>query len=78
MQTVDVHEAGTCLCRLVESLESGAEDEILITHHGRAVARLTRLETVDAGRRIGVARGRFDVPDDIDTHNDAVARLFGA
>ncbi|HET9122255.1 MAG TPA: hypothetical protein VFN52_02005 [Acidiferrobacteraceae bacterium] len=28
------------------------------------------------GKRIGVARGVFDVPDRIDAQNDAVAHLF--
>lgn len=78
MQTLNMLEAKTHLSRLVESLESGAEDEILIARHGRPVARLTRLEKVDAGQRIGVAKGLFEVPDDIDAHNDEVARLFTA
>lgn len=76
MQTLNMLEAKTHLSRLVESLESGAEDEILIARHGRPVARLTRLEKTDASRRIGVAKGRFEVPDDIDAHNNEVARLF--
>ena len=76
MQTLNMLEAKTHLSRLVEALESGVEDEILIARHGRPVARLTRLERVDASRRLGVAKGRFEVPDDIDAHNDEVARLF--
>ena len=76
MQTLNMLEAKTHLSRLVESLETGAEDEILIARHGRPVARLSKIEKVDASRRIGVAKGVFDVPDDIDAHNDEVARLF--
>jgi antitoxin (DNA-binding transcriptional repressor) of toxin-antitoxin stability system len=76
MQTLNMLEAKTHLSRLVEALESGVEDEILIARHGRPVARLSGLEKVDASRRIGVAKGLFDVPDDIDAHNDEVARLF--
>lgn len=78
MQTLNMLEAKTHLSRLVESLETGAEDEILIARHGRPVARLIRLEKVDASRRIGIARGAFQVPDDIDAHNEEVARLFAA
>ncbi len=78
MQTLNMLEAKTHLSRLVESLESGAEDEILIARHGRPVARLSRIEKVDARCRIGVAKGLFDVPDDIDAHNDEVERLFRA
>jgi antitoxin (DNA-binding transcriptional repressor) of toxin-antitoxin stability system len=78
MQTLNMLEAKTHLSRLVESLESGAEDEILIARHGRPVARLSKIEKVDASCRIGVAKGLFDVPDDIDAHNDEVERLFRA
>lgn len=78
MQTLNMLEAKTHLSRLVESLETGAEDEILIARHGRPVARLSKIEKVDASRRIGVAKGVFDVPDDIDAHNVEVARLFHA
>jgi hypothetical protein len=27
-------------------------------------------------KRLGVAKGQFEVPDDIDAHNDEVAQLF--
>ena len=43
---------------------------------GDAVTRLVPLDTAPVGRRIGVARGRFAVPDDIDAHNADVAHLF--
>lgn len=76
MQTLNMLEAKTHLSRLVESLESGSENEILIARHGRPVARLTKIEAVDASRRIGVAKGLFEVPDDIDAHNEEVARLY--
>lgn len=78
MQTLNMLEAKTHLSRLVEALESGAEDEILIARHGRPVARLSKLEKIDASHRIGVAKGLFEVADDIDAHNDEVARLFTA
>ncbi len=29
-----------------------------------------------AGTRIGIAKGKFKVPDDIDKYNEEVARLF--
>jgi hypothetical protein len=34
------------------------------------------IETASAGPRLGIAKGKFEVPDDIDAHNDEVARLF--
>jgi hypothetical protein len=34
------------------------------------------MDTAPAGKRIGVAKGKFKVPDSIDEHNDEVARMF--
>ena len=78
MQTLNIREARTHLSRLVEALESGAEDEVIIARHGRPVAKLTRLEKCATGRRIGVAKGKFEVPEDIDAHNEEIAGSFSA
>jgi hypothetical protein len=34
------------------------------------------VDALPTERRIGVAKGAFEVPDDIDAHNSEVARLF--
>ena len=76
MHTVNMLEAKSSLSRLVEAIEQGQEREIVIARNGRPAARLVPLETVPAGKRLGVAKGLFEVPDDIDVHNDEVADLF--
>ena len=76
MPTINMLEAKTSLSRLVESIEQGDEREIILARNGRPAARLVALDTRPAGIRIGVAKGAFDVPDDIDVHNADVARLF--
>ncbi|TRW91238.1 type II toxin-antitoxin system Phd/YefM family antitoxin [Candidatus Methylobacter oryzae] len=76
MQTVNMLQAKSSLSRLVEAIEQGQEREIVIARNGRPVAKLVPLETASTGQRIGVAKGLFVVPDNIDTHNDEVARLF--
>lgn len=75
MQTVSLFEAKTHLSRLVEQIISGAETEIVISRNGKPVARLLPIQP-DTSRRIGIARGEFEVPDDIDAHNAEVAALF--
>ena len=47
------------------SVESGAASEIIIARSGRPTARLVPPApiAVDRGRRIGVANGRFEVPE---------------
>jgi len=69
-------DAKTHLSRLVEAVESGREAEIVIARNGRPVARLLPWSCQASGPRIGIAAGRFEVPDDIDACNDEVAALF--
>ncbi len=76
MQTVNMLQAKSSLSRLVEAIEQGQAREIIIARNGRPAAKLVPMETVPVGQRIGVAKGKFEVPDTIDTHNDEVARLF--
>lgn len=73
---VNMLEAKTNLSRLVESVESGAETEIVIARNGRPAARLVPVEDAPQRNPIGVAKGQFVAPDDIDALNDEVARLF--
>jgi antitoxin (DNA-binding transcriptional repressor) of toxin-antitoxin stability system len=77
MNYVNMLEAKSSLSRLVEDVELGRETEIIIARGGRPAARLVPLAPVaPVDRRIGVAKGVFEVPDDIDASNDEVAGLF--
>ena len=76
MPTVNIFDAKTTLSKLIESIESGREEEIVIARHGRPVARLTRLRYPRVERRLGVAKGRIEIPDSIDGDNDTIQLLF--
>ncbi|MDR1848949.1 MAG: type II toxin-antitoxin system Phd/YefM family antitoxin [Zoogloeaceae bacterium] len=76
MQAVNMFQAKSSLSRLVEAIEQGREREIVIARNGHPVARLVPMDTAQVGQRIGVARGKFKMPDTIDTHNEEVARQF--
>ena len=76
MQTVNMLQAKSSLSRLVDVIEQGQEREIVIARNGRPAARLVQMESSPPANRIGVAKGLFTIPDTIDAHNDAVARLF--
>jgi antitoxin (DNA-binding transcriptional repressor) of toxin-antitoxin stability system len=76
MQSVNMLQAKSSLSRLVEAIEQGQEREIVIARNGRPAAKLVPMDTVPVGQRIGVAKGKFEVPDTIDAHNEEVARLF--
>lgn len=77
MPAVNMLDAKTNLSRLVESLEQGTEREFVIARNGRPAARLVPFGNANAKhKRLGVAKGQFEVPDDINTHNDEVVQLF--
>lgn len=79
MQSVNVLEAKSSLSRLLDAIEQGREQEIIIVRNGRPVARLVPIAdtTAASDRRFGVAKGLFVVPDDFDTmHADEIRRLF--
>jgi len=78
MSTVNMLEAKTSLSRLVDAVERGLEREVIIARNGRPAAKLVPYRSPVAGQRLGVAKGRFVVPDSIDGSNAEVARLFGA
>jgi prevent-host-death family protein len=76
MSIVNMLEAKTHLSKLVDSLEAGRETEIIIARNGRPAARLVPLNPRGAGQRIGVAKGKYVIPDDIDQDNELIADLF--
>jgi prevent-host-death family protein len=76
MLTVNMLEAKSTLSRLVEAVETGVETEIIIARNGRPAARLVAIKPATTGKRIGVAKGRFTSPDDIDADNAAIEALF--
>jgi antitoxin (DNA-binding transcriptional repressor) of toxin-antitoxin stability system len=75
---INMLDAKTSLSKLVQALESGAETEFVIARNGRPAARLVPLAQprTDRSRRIGIAKGRFVVPDDIDRSNPEVRKLL--
>lgn len=78
MQTVNMLEAKSNLSRLVAEIESGQATEIVLARNGRPVARLVPLLAPGQVIRTGLAKGLFEVPDDLDCHNQELAELFGA
>ena len=76
MRSVNILDAKTNLSRLLESLESGKEDEIIIARHGHPVARLIPVVKGQTKDRIGIASGKFIVPESIDADNAEILALF--
>ena len=60
----NMHDAKSNLSRLVDLAAAGRE--IIIARDGRPAARLVALESGRRRVRLGIAEGRFSVPDDFD------------
>jgi prevent-host-death family protein len=61
---VNVHQAKTHLSRLLDEVAAGAE--VVIAKAGKPVARLVPLEPVVRKKKLGLLKGRVEVPDDFD------------
>ncbi len=76
MTTVNMLEAKSNLSKLVEAVESGAEKEVIIARNGRPAAKLVPITQADKRPLLGIAKGLFEVPDDIDGLNEEIAKMF--
>jgi prevent-host-death family protein len=62
--TVSIYEAKTRLSHLVDRALRG--DDVVITRHGRPVARLVPARPPRSPRQLGALRGKIRVADDFD------------
>ena len=76
VRIVNMLEAKTQLSRLVEAIELGQDNEVVIDRNGSPVARLTGLKPQRRPRRLGVAKGLIAAPDSMDAANPLLAELF--
>ncbi|WP_066097837.1 type II toxin-antitoxin system Phd/YefM family antitoxin [Xanthomonas massiliensis] len=76
--TVNMFEAKSNLSKLVAQIEDGVIDEVIIARSGKPAVRMVpiRRDAQGVAHRIGVARGAFVVPADIDADNPQIASLF--
>jgi antitoxin (DNA-binding transcriptional repressor) of toxin-antitoxin stability system len=70
---INIYAAKTHLSRLIDQVNAGGE--VVITRHGRPVARLA--ESVRPKRKLGTLKGKIWIPDDFDAPlPDNVLDLF--
>jgi len=78
MVTVNMFEAKTNLSKLVEAVENGAEEEIVIARNGRPAARLMPVRSGCASSIIGIAKGQFSFDKvAFDAMDEEIATMFG-
>lgn len=76
MLQVSVREAKADLSRLIRLVENNREDEVQIARNGRPVAKIVSIMPVSASKRIGVAEGKFTVPDDLDAGSEEIVAML--
>lgn len=78
MCKMNVLEAKTNFSKIIAMLERKEEKEVIIARAGKPVAKVVLYdEPVTFERALGIAKGKFVCPDDIDECNDEIARMFG-
>jgi prevent-host-death family protein len=64
MKTISISSAKSNLSKLAD--EAAAGEDIIITRHGKPVARLTALAAIPKKRRLGGLKGKMHFPDFFD------------
>ena len=77
MCQMNVLEAKTNFSKIIAMLERKEEKEVIVARAGKPVVKIIWIEQEDVSKRIGIAKGKFTIPDDIDECNDEIARMFG-
>lgn len=76
MMQVNILEAKTDFSKLIRLLESKREDCITVARNGKPVAKITLVQETPVSKRIGVAKGKFDMKGDFDADNREIADML--
>ncbi len=76
MTQVNMLEAKTDLSKLVKMLETKQEEVIYLSRNGTAVVQMTLVPPKNKNKRIGVAEGKFRVPDEFAAWDKEVEEMF--
>ena len=73
---VNVFEAKTEFSKLIRLVESGREESITVARNGKPVAKIIPYEGEPVSKRIGIAKGKFVIPDDFDAGSEEIAAML--
>ena len=74
MCQMNVLEAKTNFSKILTMLEEHEEEEVVICRSNKPVAKVVLVPQVDVSKRIGIAKGLFKIPDDINFMDDEIAQ----
>ena len=73
---INTAEAKNRFSEIIRLLQTKQEEEILIANRGTVIVRMVLFDDAPK-RRLGLAKGKWEIPDDIDECNDEIAEMFG-
>lgn len=76
MMQVNILEAKTDFSKLIRLLESKREDCITVARNGKPVAKITLVHEIPVSKRIGAAKGKFNMKGDFDADNREIADML--
>ena len=81
MSVVNMHDAKSNLSKLVDAVESGAQEEVILARNGKPAARIVPVAITTAARRFGLGKGKYpkfdaEAFDALDT--DVAVLFYGA
>jgi len=59
MSVVNMHDAKSNLSKLVDAVESGAQDEVILARNGKPAARIVPVAIAPSARRFGLGKGKY-------------------
>ena len=77
MTQVNMFEAKSNLSSLVKSLETNQEDVIYIARNGVPIVQITLIKQMPKNKRIGIAKGKFTIPEEFDDWDDEIIEMLG-
>lgn len=78
MCKMSIKEAQANFSKIIALLERKEESEVIVTREGKPVVKIVLYEEPKSfDSIIGIAEGKFVVPDNFDEPDDEIARMFG-
>ena len=78
MYKMNIKEAKKNLSKIIALLENKEGKEVIVTREEKPIVKIVPYEEEKSiDRFLGVAEGKFVIPDDFDEPDDEIARMFG-
>ena len=73
---INVQVAKTDFSKLIQLLETGQEESIIVTKNEKPIVIMTPYPKKTVKNRIGIAEVKFHDPENFDKYDDEIASLF--